>query len=119
MKFLLVEAPNFSRWRDDYFAGDDDFAAFQRFVMDNPLTGSVSPGAGGIRKIRWAGSGHGKRGGLRIVYLLLPEHCPIYLIDVYAKNERTDLAPAERDLLAELAADYRASLPAPLKRKKP
>lgn len=32
--------------------------------------GEVIPGSGGIRKLRWAVKGRGKRGGLRVIYYL-------------------------------------------------
>ena len=41
---------------------------FIDFVAHNPDAGDVIPGTGGVRKIRWARRGIGKRGGVRVVY---------------------------------------------------
>jgi hypothetical protein len=54
------------------------------------------PGCGGLRKIRWPGRGKGKSGGLRIIYLNVPEQSRIYLIDVYAKGEQENISPEDK-----------------------
>lgn len=38
------------------------------FLAFNPEAGDAIPGTGGIRKVRWAVAGKGKRGGLRVIY---------------------------------------------------
>jgi hypothetical protein len=37
---------------------------FTKLVVEYPDVGPVIPGSGGIRKIRWAAQGRGKRGGV-------------------------------------------------------
>ena len=37
-------------------------------IVADPGGAPVIPGTGGLRKLRWAGSGRGKRGGIRTVY---------------------------------------------------
>jgi hypothetical protein len=68
-------------------------------------------GTGGYRKLRFARSGMGKRGGARVVYLYGGEDLPIFLITVYAKSEKGNLSKAEQNALAKMAksffADYR------------
>ena len=54
-------------------------------------------GTGGIRKIRWAMPGRGKRGGSRIIHYWLAKEKHIYLLTVYAKGAKDDLTGAERD----------------------
>lgn len=56
-----------------------------------PQSGKVIQGTGGIRKLRWAGSGRGKRGGLRVVYYWWVAKDRISMLTVYPKNERDDL----------------------------
>jgi hypothetical protein len=67
--FLFVEAPAFSRYREDYL-DDEGFNELQQALAGNPEEGDLIPGTGGIRKLRWKDSrrGKGKRGGLRIIY---------------------------------------------------
>ena len=36
--------------------------------MRNPAAGAIVRGSGGVRKLRWAREGTGKRGGLRVIY---------------------------------------------------
>ncbi len=54
--------------------------------MRNPDVGPVIPGSGGIRKIRWAAQGRGKRGGYRIIYYVKRTHAVIWMLTMYPKN---------------------------------
>ena len=62
--FQFVEAPAFSRYRDNYL-DDEGFRELQENLVRNPEAGDLVPGAGGIRKLRWKDSrrSKGKRGG--------------------------------------------------------
>ena len=73
---------------------DSSYAEFQDFLVQNPEAGSVIPGSGGIRKIRWAGSGRGKRGGTRILYYLWTND-RILMIFAYLKNETENITPSQ------------------------
>jgi hypothetical protein len=42
--------------------------AFVEFIARNPEAGDIIPETNGVRKIRWARSGIGKRGGARVIY---------------------------------------------------
>ncbi len=53
-------------------------------IADDPTAGPVIPGAGGIRKLRWEGSGRGKRGGIRTIYFYHAGPDAIYLLTAYA-----------------------------------
>jgi hypothetical protein len=68
----IVEAPAFTRYLHDYL-NDDQYRSLQMQLVLNPEVGYVMPGTGGFRKMRWANSerGKGRRGGLRIILLLL------------------------------------------------
>jgi len=59
-------------------------------------------GAGGVRKLRWARDGRGKSGGVRVIYYFHSAVMPLYLLTMFAKNERANLSKAERNELAEL-----------------
>ncbi len=63
----FIEAPLFTRRVHEYLT-DDEYAALQWALALRPEAGAVIPGSGGMRKLRWAGKGHGKRGGLRVIY---------------------------------------------------
>ncbi|MGB7019732.1 MAG: type II toxin-antitoxin system RelE/ParE family toxin [Xanthobacteraceae bacterium] len=81
-------------------------------VAADPNCGAVIPGTGGVRKLRVAASGRGKRGGARVIYLFGGEDVPLFLLAAFAKNEKSDLSKAERNGLArvtgELIRSYRS-----------
>jgi hypothetical protein len=68
----------------------------------NPEAGQLVPGTGGVRKIRWAIRGHGKRGGARVIYYYYNQSIPLFLLDIYAKNEKTNLSEADKRSLKRL-----------------
>ena len=72
--------------------------------MADPTGASVIPGTGGIRKLRWAGSGRGKRGGIRTIYFHHTDSEAVYMLTAYAKADREDLSPADKKVLIRLVA---------------
>lgn len=86
----FVEAPLFARLVGGYL-DDDEYAALQWALAGHPEAGRVIPGSGGVRKLRWAGKGHGKRGGLRVIYYWQRREGEIWLLTLYAKNEAQDI----------------------------
>jgi hypothetical protein len=81
------------------------------FLGANPEAGEVMPESGGVRKLRWAAKGKGKRGGVRVVYYFHNEAFPVFLLNVYAKNQKVNLTKTERNQLKALVplliGDYR------------
>ena len=65
------------------------------------------PGAAPLRKVRWSDKprGKGKRGGLRIVYVHIPDLQVLYMLDVYGKDEADDLTETERQSLRALGQE--------------
>lgn len=90
---------------------DDDRAAFVDFIASNPETGDIIPGTGGVRKVRWARPGSGKRGGARVIYFYYHSNAPIYLLFAYAKAQRTDMTQDEKKAVATLAAHIKSEFP--------
>jgi mRNA-degrading endonuclease RelE of RelBE toxin-antitoxin system len=70
---------------------DDEYAEMQVFLAHRPDAGSIIKDSGGMRKLRWAGSGRGKRGGLRVIYYWWVAKDRISLLLVYPKNVQDDL----------------------------
>ena len=58
-------------------------------------------GTGGILKLRWAKSGEGKSGGVRVIYYFHSESMPLFLLSFFGKNEKANLSHSERNLLAK------------------
>ena len=68
---------------------------------------SVIRGTGGIRTLRWAGSGRGKRGGIRTIYFYHADPEGVYLLTAYAKADRDNLTAADTRALSRLVAAIR------------
>jgi mRNA-degrading endonuclease RelE of RelBE toxin-antitoxin system len=89
--YTFVETKLFSRLIDEYLS-DDELAALQLYLAVNPEAGDIVKGSGGVRKVRWSGSGRGKRGGIRVIYYLRLRHGQIWLLTAYAKNVRDSIS---------------------------
>ncbi len=81
---------------------DEDYREFQAMIIDQPDTGNIISGSGGIRKIRWRGSGRGKRGGSRFIYYWAANLDQIYMLFAYAKNEVDDLTKEQLKTLQKI-----------------
>jgi hypothetical protein len=97
----VVETGEFLRRADPLMSGSER-AELVAFVGANPEAGEVIPGAGGVRKSRWALPGAGKRGGVRVIYYYHNQRLPLFLLTAYAKNRKASLNQAERNAMKRL-----------------
>lgn len=98
MRLSFRETTTFTRQITDLIS-DDDLSALEWALMARPDRGDLIRGSGGLRKIRWAGSGRGKRGGLRVIYYWhVPGETILFLL-AYPKNEQDDLTPSQLKIL--------------------
>lgn len=104
----VVETPTFVRQTDKLFSEDEKRELID-FLAANPLAGDEIPGTGGVRKVRFAASGRGKRGGARIIYYYLDDAMPIYALLAYAKADKTDMTPDEKRIVSALVASLKAA----------
>ena len=89
----FVETPIFTK----IIAGlldDESYRGLQIALMLRPEQGPIVRGFGGLRKVRWAKTGSGKRGGLRVIYYWAPKEQAFFMLYAYAKNDQADLTPA-------------------------
>jgi hypothetical protein len=61
------------------------------WIAANPAAGDINEGTGGARKVRFAGKGNGKSGGYRVITFFTGTDVPVFLLNIFAKNEKTDL----------------------------
>lgn len=91
MFYEFIELDPFSAVRDNLFS-EEEYLAFQWYLMEHPEAGDVIPGTDGCRKIRWGLANKGKRGGIRIIYFLRNERGQIFLVYAYAKKDHADVS---------------------------
>lgn len=102
----FTEHPVFTR-RITEFLSDEEYRQFQADLAANPETGDVIPGLGGLRKVRLALPGRGKRGGARVLYLLFMRVETVFLLYVFAKGEFEDLPPDKRRVIRKLVEEIK------------
>jgi len=101
----FVETPTFTRLIGKLM-DDGEYARLQLALVLRPDWGKVIPGSGGLRKLRWAGSGRGKRGGMRVIYYWQTADDQIWLLVAYRKTERDDLSHDEIKQLRRLVDEF-------------
>ncbi len=99
----VVETPQFVRQAEDVWS-DAERQEFVDHIARNPEAGDLIPDTGGVRKVRWRRQGMGKRGGARVIYFYHNPATPLFLLMIYAKAVREDVAPDAKKALAEFAA---------------
>ena len=104
----VAETPIFTRQAEKLFTEEEKIELVD-FLAENPLAGDEISGTGGVRKVRFAASGRGKRGGARIIYYYLDDTMPLYALLAYAKNDQSDMTPDERRTVSALAAVLKAT----------
>ena len=103
--FSFIETQLFTRLVKQYLS-DEQYAELQIALMANPELGPVIAGTGGVRKLRWAAPGRGKRGGYRVIYYVRRPKGIIWMLTMYPKNV-ADSIPAHvlREVREELGDD--------------
>ena len=91
---LFIEDEGFYRRRLKLMEETELFALMD-WLEAHPDSGKVMPRSNGLRKLRWALTGRGKRGGARVIYFWWLSDAKILLLDIYAKNEKEDLSADE------------------------
>ena len=101
--YSFVETPVFTR-RITELASPETLEAIQAELIEDPERWPVVKGLHGARKGRVADpkSARGKSGSFRYIYLYLPHAGRIHLLFLFAKNEQSDLAPAQARAFGQL-----------------
>ena len=86
---------------------DDEYKDLQNELLVRPDAGPVIPKSGGVRKLRWALEGGGKRGGCRIIYYWATKERIIFMLYAYAKSSQEDLTSDQlKKLKAQVIEEF-------------
>ena len=100
----IIETSIFSR-QVQALLSDDDYRKLQITLILHPDSGAIIPGSGGLRKVRWAIQGRGKRGGVRVIYYWMDARNKILMLLMYAKNDQEDLTPEQLEVLRRIVEE--------------
>ncbi len=100
----FVETPVFTAAIQRHL-NDEQYRQLQIALMLRPEQGPLISGSGGLRKVRWATAGAGKRGGLRVIYYWAPSDRIFYMLYVYTKSAQGDLTPAQTRQLSRVVRE--------------
>jgi hypothetical protein len=91
----VVETRSYQKRATKLMSEQEQFDAITMIATD-PECGAVMKGTGGIRKVRFRLGGRGKSGGVRLIYYFHNLEMPVFLLTVFAKNEKANLSAEER-----------------------
>ncbi|MEI7766509.1 MAG: type II toxin-antitoxin system RelE/ParE family toxin [Phycisphaerae bacterium] len=97
--FTFIYTGAFTRQWQQAKLTDADLREVESLLMHDPEAGAAVSGTGGLRKLRIAVAGRGKRGGGRIGYAAFPALNHIAMILLYLKNDQGDIAPADKAII--------------------
>lgn len=98
MKFVFRYTTRFLKSCQGVFS-ETELLELEIYLALNPEAGSVIRGGNGLRKVRFAAKGQGKRSGARVIYLRIVDPATIVLADCYTKNEQSNLSHSELETL--------------------
>ena len=81
---------------------DERLRKLEFYLSNNPKSGDIIKGTGGVRKLRWNLEGKGKRGGIRTIYIDFAGYEKIYLITAYLKSDKDNLNQNEKENIKEM-----------------
>jgi hypothetical protein len=96
--YTILETPTFTRLVTSAMS-DEEYRALQMELARDPMAGDLIRGSGGIRKLRWAAEGRGKRSGFRVIYYSATANQKVVMLYLFAKNEADDLTKQQLRLL--------------------
>jgi hypothetical protein len=108
MRLTFVQLQAFKADFADLSLGDEDLRALEAELLDRPGAGRIIPGAGGLRKMRFAPPSwrRGKRGATRVCYAWFEQVAAIYLFTIYTKQEMDNLSAADKAYYRRVLTAY-------------
>jgi hypothetical protein len=102
---VFIESAVFTRQVQELLT-DDEYADLQWHLALYPRAGDVIQDTGGLRKVRWASGGGGKRGGMRVIYFHAVSQSQVRFLLIYRKGVKDDLSAAEKKVLRKLNENW-------------
>lgn len=101
---VIIETSIFTR-QVQKLLDDETYREFQIALAERPDMGAVMRGSGGLRKVRWAAQGRGKRSGVRVIYYWAVEQEQLLMLLMYPKSERDDLTREQLKILRKIVEE--------------
>ena len=91
----VIETPDYLQDAKDAGLSEDEMAAIIKVIASDPKAGDVMVGTAGARKVRFAASGKGKRGGVRTAHYFGGDDVPVFMLAVLKKGDRDNLSKVQ------------------------
>lgn len=101
---IIIETSIFSR-QVQALLMDEEYMRLQMALVSHPEMGAIIPGSAGLRKVRWSLRGHGKRGGVRIIYYWAVSKEQILMLLIYSKGEQDNLTFEQIKILRRIVEE--------------
>ena len=98
---VIIETSIFTRQVQELLS-DEEYRELQIALVQRPNAGAVMAGSGGLRKLRWATKGKGKRGGSRVIYYWAVTQDQLLMLFIYRKSEQEDLTREQLKTLKKI-----------------
>jgi hypothetical protein len=102
MKRRFIYTKNFDNKWSDLGLTDVDCVLLEQFLLENPESGAIIQGTGGIRKLRWSLPSTGKSSGIRVLYIDYVVQETIVVFDLFTKSEKDNLSDSEKATLKRI-----------------
>ncbi len=83
----IIELPEYKKQVQKHLSKSDSELLIN-YLAEHPKAGDLMQGTGGIRKLRWAKSGGGKSGGVRVIYYFHSVSMPLFLLSLLARMKK-------------------------------
>jgi hypothetical protein len=104
----VLETSIFTRRADALLSRDEPLDLIA-LLANGPEAGDLIPGLGGIRKLRFAAAGKGKRGGFRVIYYVPTDDLPVLALLIYGKNEQANPTSDQRKAMVAVVEGIKAA----------